>query len=606
MKELIIDFVNKHKKYVIIASIVLGVLIVGLLSWKLVFVKYKEFATNESKFLNAAKHYYEFHKQLLPKDNEARTITLQDLYDNDQLGDLYVPATKKLCDINSYVRVYKENNEYKYITYLKCGRYHSKGDFEGPVITLNGDDEISMPVNSEYKELGVKEVVDNKDGKINKDNVLIDSSKVNTGRIGVYSVTYTVVDSKYNKTVKVRKVIVNKSLTDTIKGVVSEDGFVKGNDKNNYVQFSGMLWRAFKVNEDGTIRLITNEAVTNLRMNYTEYKNSNPDTWLNNVFYKVLKKNKSSKYIVKNDYCVGSINSMSDYNDYCSKSIKTNVGLLDIDSYYKTFNGNTSSIYAKSFALANMIGTNYSEATFDDINLGGTTNSILASIRPVITISSDMNITSGDGTITKPYKLNDYSYAKKTDKINTRLIGEYIEYSGIKFRILDVDKDDNVRLIMANVLTVQPNDTTLYISTEKLDKWHFDITDENNPAYIINNDYLDYLNTKYLVDFEYDIPVNEATLNYNEYKKNKVKVKVALPKTYELFAALNNTNHMYCYIDDSTNSTSLFAVNSSNGRVFELNKNDFLSYAIKGIITVKGNLKIKNGQGTFNNSYKLK
>lgn len=605
MKELILNFVNKHKKYVIIGCSILVVLILGLLSWKLVFVKFKEFHRNESKFLEATKRYYEYHKQYLPKDNEARTLTLQDLYDNNQLGDLYIPSTKKLCDVNSWVRVYKEDNEYKYVTYLKCGRYVSKGDHEGPVITLKGDLEVSIPLNSEYQELGVKEVVDNKDGRITRDNVVIDSSKVNTSKIGTYDVTYTVVDSKYNKTEVIRKVIVNKGLSETVKNSTNVDGYYKGNS-NNYVLFSGMMWRIINVDSDGNVKIILNQPITNLRMNHKTYKNSNVDTWLNNIFYKALKNNGSSKYIQKSKYCVGNINSMIDFNDYCSDGIEEKVALLDVDTYYKTFNGEESSIYSKSFALSNMIGSNYADATFNDTKPDGTNSSILAPIRPVITLKNSLNIISGNGTVTKPYKLNDYNYAMKTSKINTRLVGEYIEYSGLKFRIIDIDKNDNVRLIMDSVLNVQPNVTPLYVSTEKLSKWSFDLTDEDNPAYVVNNDYLDYLNTKYLVDTEYEIPVNDSNLKYNEYKKNKIKAKVVFPKTYELFAAADNVQNMYLYIDSSVNDQLLFTANSSTSQVFEINKTDFVTFAVKGIITLKGDLKIASGKGTYNNPYKLK
>lgn len=605
MKKLISDFINKHKAFVRIIEIVLGLIILGLLSWNLVFVKYKDFAVNESKFLKAAKRYYEYHSQFLPKDNESREITLQDLYEYNQIDDLYIPKTRRTCDVNSWVRVYKEDNEYKYYTYLKCGKYKSRVDHEGPIITLKGNEEISIPLNSKYEEQGIKDVTDNKDGQIKIESVVIDSSKVNTSKIGTYDVTYTAIDSKYNKTVKVRKVTVAKSLTDTIKNIISEDGFVKGNDKNNYVMFSGMLFRAYKVNEDGTIKLILNSPITNLRMNYTDYNKSNPDIWLSEVFYDALKKNNSVKHLVKTKYCVSSINSMNDYEGYCNDTVERKVGLLDIKEYYQTFINSTSSIYSKSFALANMIGSNYGDATFDDTQQSGTPNTILAPIRPVITIN-DMSILSGDGTIVKPYKLNDYNYGKKTEQINTRLIGEYIEYSGLRFRILGVDNNKNVRLIMDEVLNVKPDNTPVYISTEKIDKWNFDLNDENSPAYIINNDYLDYLNTKYLVDTEYDIPLNDSKLKYNEYKVSKVKAKIVLPKTYELFAAVDNAGYMYTYIDKSTSDTSLFTVNSTSGKVFELDKNDFLSYTIKGIVTIKGNLTITSGKGTYNDPYKMK
>ena len=100
MKKMILDFINKYKKYVIMACSGLILLIIGLLSWNLVFVKFRDFSLNESKFLEAAKRYYEYHKQFLPRDGEARELTLQDLYDLDQIDDVYIPKTRKMCDTN--------------------------------------------------------------------------------------------------------------------------------------------------------------------------------------------------------------------------------------------------------------------------------------------------------------------------------------------------------------------------------------------------------------------------------------------------------------------------------------------------------------------------
>ena len=605
MKKKIINLYNKYPKYFKIAGVILCILFLLLCSWKLVFVKYKEFHDNESKFKKAAKRYYEFHKQLLPKKGESRELTLQDLYDLDMIDDLYAPNSRKMCDVDkSWVRVYiDENDEYEYYAYLKCGRYQSKVDHVGPDVTLNGDTNITLALNSEYEELGVKKVYDNKDKEMDVTKVVIDSSKINNKKVGTYPVTYTIKDSHYNKTVVTRNVTVTKSLTETVKSSASSDGYYKGNS-NNYVLFSGMLWNIVNVNEDGTVRLILHNAVSNLRMNYEKYSESSVNTWLQEIFYKAL--NNPDNYVVLKDYCTGSINSIYDYGNYCADSINAKVALLDIESYLKTFDGNSSSIFTKSFALSNKIGNNYGDATFNDTKPDGTTTAILAPIRPVITVNNKLSIMSGNGSITKPYKLNDYNYASRNDKINTRLIGEYVEYSGLTFRVIGFDKDNNVRVIMANEWTIKPDDTPIYISTSNLNKWNFNLEDSNSPAYVLNNDYLDYIGTKDIVDTEYDIPINDSSISYDKYKTTKVKAKILLPKTYELFAASGNTKYMYTYIDSSTNDTSLFAVNSSNGKVFELDKSDFESYAIKALITLKGDLKIKSGNGTVNNPYKFK
>ena len=72
-------------------------------------------------------------------------------------------------------KVRQEDGEYKYYTYLKCGAISSIVDHDGPKITLNGDDEITIDKGDKYKELGVKSVVDNSDGKLDVNDVVIDS-----------------------------------------------------------------------------------------------------------------------------------------------------------------------------------------------------------------------------------------------------------------------------------------------------------------------------------------------------------------------------------------------------------------------------------------------
>ena len=46
-------------------------------------------------------------------------------------------------------------------------------------------------------------------------------------------------------------------------GLFEKDGthFFRGNVKNNYVQFAGQTWRIVRINEDGTIRLVTNDSI---------------------------------------------------------------------------------------------------------------------------------------------------------------------------------------------------------------------------------------------------------------------------------------------------------------------------------------------------------
>ena len=251
------------------------------------------------------------------------------------MDDLYVPKTKKACNPESWVRVYKKGNEYKYIVYLECGKYKTNIDHDAPVITLNGEKTFYVALGYKYEELGVKEVKDDKDGKIDIKNVNIDSSNVDTSKIGEYEVVYTVNDSTYNKSQVIRKVIVSNGLSDTVRQNANSEGYYQGNS-NNYVLFSGMLWQIVRVNENGTVKIILAQPSSNLRVNYEQYEDGNIDVWLNEYFYNHL--TNPDEYVVDSEFCVGNINSMSDYSNYCSEKVTRKVGLLDVSEYFKTSN----------------------------------------------------------------------------------------------------------------------------------------------------------------------------------------------------------------------------------------------------------------------------
>lgn len=605
------SFWKKNKKIMILILVGIILILSGTLSWNLYFSKFKIFKDNEKLFLETVERYYSMNPNYLPEKNKTREMTLQKLYEGHHISDLYVPKTKKLCDSNSWVRVYQdENGKISYTTYLKCGKFESNIDHTGPEITLNGESEITLALGSTYQEPGVSKVYDKLDGNLNPSDVIIDSSSLNTNKVGNYKITYTIRDKSYNKTVVTRTIIVAKNLTDVVKDATDETNYYKGNDvKNNYLLFSGMLFRIVKANDDGSIMIISDESVTNLRINHTDYKNSNVDTWLNNVYFKAL--HNTDDYLIDATYCVGNINSLIDYNNECDTKITSKVGLLSIGDYQKTVvNNDTYLDNGNYYALSHMIGNNYATVPIENDTMYGLRSSILGGIRPVLNLKSNLYIVSGKGTSDSPYKLGDYNYGEKNEEIHDRLIGEYLEYSGLTFRIIGVDSNKNVRLIMSKPWDVKPNNEQLKLSVAEVDNLEFNLTDTNNPGYILNHNDIDYISSKYIVDTDYSIPTNDEKLLYQEYSSKKIKAKILLPKTYELFSSIGNDdisrNTGFLYIDKSVNDNMIFMANGNNGLMYEFSKDTFYSYSIKAVITIKGSLKISSGNGTVNKPYIIK
>lgn len=603
---------NKNiKKVGILVAIALGIFLITFILWELLFSKYYIFNKQETRFLEAVENYYSYKENLLPKKGEIREITLEKMFLENRLESLYIPKTNTLCDTNSWVRVYhNENDEYIYYVYLKCGNYESNIDHTGPVITLNGDSEIIINHGQAYQELGVKSVVDNVDGKIDPSKVEIDSSKVDISKTGSYKVTYKVRDKLNNQTKITRTVIVARNLTEVVKQETDDSNYYKGQVDNNYVQFSGMLWRIINVNSDGSVKLISEDITNNLRYTEDKYKDSNIDKWLNNVFLPSIA---SSSYLVESEYCVGSITSIEDISNACSEKITSKVGLLSIDEYNKTLingmssinhNNNTYNIIANKVNNQVVVVNAYKQ-------LETVSNLYLPPIKPVITIKSDIYIVSGNGSKTNPYKLEDYNYGNEHDKINTRIVGEYFNYSGISFRVIGKTNDNNVKAIMAEPFMNNTTNTPLTVSIGDINNYKYNNTDENNPGYVINNNLIDYISEASLISAEYDIITNDMSISYDQFKSTKTRAKLMMASTIDLFSGLNislenNSRKIQLFSDIPSTENNIIMLNVINGMAFEIVNLQYDTYAFKTVTVLNGNLKIKSGKGTYDDPYILK
>jgi len=100
----------------------------------------------------------------------------------------------------------------------------NKKDTTPPVIKLNGQEVVTVVQNEKFNDPGAT-AIDNKDGNIT--SKIIVKGKVDTSKVGVYTLTYEVTDSSGNKATKTRTVKVIKNNKRLISGYVVDDP-VKG------------------------------------------------------------------------------------------------------------------------------------------------------------------------------------------------------------------------------------------------------------------------------------------------------------------------------------------------------------------------------------------
>lgn len=580
--------------------LVVTLIIIGLFIWFLVLSPYITFKKNENTMLEAAKRYYELNSDKLPTGTRMSTVDLQTLARESYIKeDFYVPFSKKPCSITkSWVKVKHTNSSYKYYTYLQCGVLKSTTDHTGPVITLNGSNEITINKGDTYKEPGVKKVVDNTDGQIDVKEVEI-TGDVNTSKVGTYTITYSVMDSFKNETVKTRTIKVVQQLKNTVEKVTKIGQYV-GKVTNNYIKFSGMDFRIVGI-VDGNVKIVAADDVANV--NYSDL-----DEWLK-YYYEHINKD-SKDYVVKTKYCNDTLTDTS--TKECSKyTNEKNVYILSVQDINKATDENGNSyLYPETIDWVANAKTNkegwttreyFSDSTLKymefskDYNFG---------IRPVLTIKGDALITSGDGTSEKPYMIDDYDIGKSGDKVNTRLSGEYIEYSNMLWQIIETTDSSLTKVISYNTMTVDSLSDISYPLGET--KNMYNPTKKGNIGYIINQKASDAVDEKYFVKNKIEVPIYKTLATYKGTSSTKkYNVKFHAPNMYEMHTARNsNTQRSYWLMNSSSEEFRRYIV-SEIGVVFYQKEGTPTDAGTRIVGYLDKDCQIVQGQGTKDNPYKI-
>lgn len=182
---------------------------------------------------------------------------------------------------------------------------------------------------------------------------------------------------------------------------VGEDYIYKGQDVDNYVSYSNMLWRIIKKNSDGTVDMITEEYMHTLSWNgaVTSYIETDIHTYLNNDFVSVLDK----AYLAKVDICLDDVDNVNVIN-CTNKNSDYYVRLLTVEEY---LNSKLEYTYVAPLTDTLWLGNkSYSkvwQVSGNDVALNVPTKPL--GIKPVVKLHKKVAIISGDGTKENPYTL---------------------------------------------------------------------------------------------------------------------------------------------------------------------------------------------------------
>lgn len=582
------------------------------------FILYPKFIfkQNEKKLEMAARRYFELNSSQLPTGERVKTIYLQELYRKSFIEkDIFVPYTQKTCsNTKSWVKVKKVKGSYKYYTYLDCEMLKSQIDHTGPEIKLNGKEKMTIGLGEEYKELGIKSVTDDTDGKLKKEAVTI-KGNVDTSQIGTYEITYSAIDSFGNKSNIKRTINIVQKLNSTVKKLLNGEQNFKGYPENNYIRLSNMDFRIYGLDNNNNVIIVSNEDIANVNF-------SKLNQWLE-YYYNNLNET-TKKMIIKSKFCNMDISEENLSTTSCtSYTDERNIYIPSIIEINKAANGeqnfmkpdtmswtankknNQEAYLTRNFFFGEEYTANYLSYDIND-NYG---------VRPMFTINGKTLIKGGEGTKTNPYTFKDTKIAKAGTLLNERNTGEYFEDTGSIWRIIKTEEDGTTKAIVATTLSKYKDDNaysdklTFFPDTMN-DNYIYNPKKKDSVAHFISNSLEGYIDTSKLVIHEIEVPIYKKEIIYKEeIEIKKYNTVLSAPDMYEIFSARedigNKTTKSY-WLKNSSKEKKYVALITDIGVPYVGIINEYNPYGIRVVGYFKKDVTIINGEGTETNPYKVK
>ena len=406
----------------------------------------------------------------------------------------------------------------------------------------------------------------------------------------------------------------------------SDQTFITGTNPNNYIWYSGKLWRAVsKDTSDNSVKLVTQWAISSIPYNVsdnTAFSGSHAQMWLNDIasdgFLGTLYN--YSNYIKSSSW--NATLTTATTKPATTTMVTNYVGLLNIYEYYKaSYTPNSTSGYLNDGLLWWTL-TPYSSSNVRNVNDSGSSGSSYAykayGLRPSVNLKSSITITGGTGTETDPYLLAGDDTAPATNTLlNTRRSGEYITFGdGVNnlYRIVNIE-NSKTKIVSAIPLKSGTSYKTRAFSTSNS---YVTYTNNSNYtlAYYLNNDYLNTTNG-FLTSSQVSMIETNQTwytgsvtsgANYNLGKcttaginctKNAVSTTatVGLLRLGEQLAGQFDRygNNTYYWTLTPYSSSSVWNVHS-NG----ISDNAYarIAYGLRPSVNLKSSTRITGGKGT--------
>ncbi len=403
------------------------------------------------------------------------------------------------------------------------------------------------------------------------------------------------------------------------------DTFITGEDPNNYIWYSGKLWRAVSVNnEEKTTKLVTqwNISAISYSSGSTAFEGSYMEDWLNDTSVDGFLGNLRDyeNFIVTDavwDATLDATSLGSITRPNGEETVTDAVGLLNMYEYQSSNNGGTNGYLNNGLHWWTL--TPYSSSYVRLVSISGSANgsaSLAYGVRPSINLKSNVKIVDGDGTIYNPYRLNgDNDTNLSGTLLSSRYSGEYIKFGNDENNLYRIVSHENGT--GTKITSTEPLKSSGTFITRALGNVNY--SNSTTIGAFLNGDYL----TNY-VDSSYSNMIEDSTTWYlgtvgdgTSYKLAKytdinmsstttstTSAKVGLLRIGELMAGQfdrygNNT--FYWTLTPYSASLVLFVYNYGNAIYY----NPSYALGVRPSMNLKSNVVITGGDGTKDNPFTL-
>lgn len=403
-------------------------------------------------------------------------------------------------------------------------------------------------------------------------------------------------------TLLVDELIKKQSYVDQTKGLVHDKNAsiyrYIGKVEDNYLEYSGILFRIVGIDKDNNIKAISDSNLTLMYSGLEKgFDKSYVYKWLNKSDEKysgIFENNMGStdKYLTNTYLCDDVVSDLKDIN--CEKNNNAlKITLLSLYDYAsaggkESYLNNGESYYLSTIDDKN---NNYFINTTGDVGLNKISSKIYG-VRPVITIKNDVALMHGDGSKTSPYAVIEKSISKLSDVY----ISKYINYSGNTYRVISTG--ENVKIALSDNI----KDGDKYLEKTFGGKNNIYSTTKKTIGEYLNNTYYKSIkNNDLIVKSSYGIGSNTLdNLDYTAVYSKTNTFNIGMLTLGDMF--ISDTKNVLT-MNRGIESSMIINVINKDGNVF----GDLIAskYEVRPTMYLKGDINIVSGDGSIDSPYEL-